>query len=127
MSRVSAAVGRFGERRAAEHLIGLGYEVLDRNWRVGGAGGDRPAAGELDLVARDGPTVVFVEVKTRSGRGFGTPAEAVTREKVGRLRRLAVRWLEAHPEQTPASIRFDVVSVLRGRDGVEVTHLRSAF
>lgn len=127
MSRVSAAVGRFGEQRAAEHLAGLGYEVLDRNWRVSGAGGDRPAAGELDLVVRDGSTIVFVEVKTRSGRGFGTPAESVTREKVGRLRRLAVRWLEAHPEHTPAPIRFDVVSVLRGRDGVEVTHLQSAF
>lgn len=127
MSRVSAAVGRFGEQRAAEHLIGLGYEVLDRNWRVGGAGGDRPAAGELDLVVRDGPTVVFVEVKTRSGRGFGGPAESVTRAKVARLRRLAARWLEAHPEHTRVPVRFDVVSVVRGRDGVDVTHLRNAF
>jgi putative endonuclease len=127
MTRVSAAVGRFGERRAAEYLTGLGWEVLDRNWRVGGAGGDRPAAGELDLVARDGRTLVFVEVKTRSGRGFGSPAESVTRDKVARLRRLAVRWLEAHPEATPAPIRFDVVAVLRGRDGVEVTHLRAVI
>lgn len=127
MSRVSAAVGRFGEQRAAEYLSGLGWEVLDRNWRVGGAGGDRPAAGELDLVARDGRTVVFVEVKTRSGRGFGSPAEAVTRDKVARLRRLAVRWLEAHPESTPAPIRFDVVAVLRGRGGVELRHLRAVL
>jgi putative endonuclease len=127
MSRVSAAVGRFGEQRAAEYLTGLGYEVLDRNWRVGGAGGDRPAAGELDLVVRDGSAIVFVEVKTRSGRGFGTPAESVTRQKVGRLRRLAARWLNAHPEHGPSPVRFDVVSVLRGPDGVEVTHLRSAF
>jgi putative endonuclease len=127
MSRVSAAVGRFGEQCAAEHLSGLGCEILDRNWRVGGAGGDRPAAGELDLVVRDGRAVVFVEVKTRSGGGFGTPVESVTAEKVRRIRRLAVRWLEAHPEHTPAPVRFDVVGVLRGRNGVEVRHLRNAF
>jgi putative endonuclease len=127
MTRVSAAVGRFGEQRAAQHLLGLGWELLDRNWRVGGAGGDRPASGELDLVARDGRSVVFVEVKTRSGRRFGTPAEAVTPEKVARIRRLAVRWLEAHPEHTPAPIRFDVVCVHRGADGVSVEHRRGAF
>ena len=127
MSRVSAAVGRFGEQAAADHLTRLGYALLDRNWRVGGAGGDLPAAGELDLVVRDGRTIVFVEVKTRSGAGFGSPAEAVTRAKVGRVRRLAARWLAAHPEQTPAPIRFDVVSVLRGRDGVRIDHLRNAF
>ncbi|HSP37629.1 MAG TPA: YraN family protein [Frankiaceae bacterium] len=127
MSRVSAAVGRFGEQRAAAYLSGLGYEILDRNWRVSGAGGDRPAAGELDLVVRDGRVVVFVEVKTRSGAGFGTPAEAVTADKVARIRRLAARWLEAHPEHTPAPVRFDVVSVLRGRAGVQVEHLRKAF
>lgn len=125
MTRVSAAVGRFGEQRATEHLLALGCEVLDRNWRAGRGSGQR--AGELDLVVRDGRTVVFVEVKTRSGRGFGTPAESVTGEKVRRLRRLAVRWLEAHPEHGPAPVRFDVVSVLRGRDGVEVSHLRAAF
>jgi putative endonuclease len=127
MSRVSAAVGRFGEQAAAEHLTGLGYTLLDRNWRAGGAGGDQPAAGELDLVVRDGRTIAFVEVKTRSGRGFGSPAEAVTPDKVGRLRRLAARWLAAQPEQTPAPVRFDVVSVLRGRNGVEIEHLRNAF
>src|ERR1700712_45333 len=126
MSRVSAAVGRFGEQRAAEYLSGLGYEVLDRNWRVGGAGGDRPAAGELDLVVRDGRSVGFVEGKTRSGRGVGSPVEAGTAEKVHRIRRLAVRWLEAHPEHTPASLRFDVIGVLRGPAGVEVRHLRGA-
>jgi putative endonuclease len=70
---------------------------------------------------------VFVEVKTRSGAGFGSPAEAVTADKVRRVRRLAARWLAAHPEQTPAAIRFDVVSVVRDRGGVRVVHLPGAF
>src|ERR1700712_1288496 len=112
MGRVSDAVGRFGEQRAADFLSAAGWEVLDRNWRVKGLGGDREAAGELDLVARDGPRLVFVEVKTRSGRGFGLPAEAVTPDKVRRLRRLAMRWLDVHPEQRGLPIRFDVVSVV---------------
>src|SRR3954462_10931743 len=117
MSRVSAAVGRFGERCAAEHLSELGCEILDRNWRVGGAGGGRPAAGALDLVVRDGRSVVVVEVKTRSGGGFGTPVESVTVEKVRRIRRLAARWLEAHPEHTPGPGRLDGVGGLGGRGG----------
>jgi putative endonuclease len=127
MGRVSAAVGRFGEQRAAEHLRAAGYVVLDRNWRAGGAGGDQVAAGELDLVVSDGSSVIFVEVKTRSGTGFGLPAEAVTGEKVRRLRRLAARWLASHPERASSSVRFDVVSVVRGRGGVRVEHLQGAF
>jgi putative endonuclease len=127
MSRVSAAVGRFGEQRAAEHLAAQGCEVLDRNWRAGGRGGDRPAAGEIDLVVREGRTVVFVEVKTRSGTRFGLPAEAVGADKQRRLRRLAVRWLGEHPELGPCALRFDVVSVVRGPGGVDVSQLRGAF
>ena len=127
MSRVSAAVGRFGEQRATEHLAAQGCEVLDRNWRARGRGGDRPAAGEIDLVVRDARTVVFVEVKTRSGTGFGLPAEAVGADKQRRLRRLAVRWLSEHPELGACALRFDVVSVVRSPAGVVVSQLRGAF
>jgi putative endonuclease len=127
MGRVSAAVGRFGERRAAEYLTDAGWEVLDRNWRAGGPGGELPAAGELDLVALDGERLVFVEVKTRSGDRFGSPATAVTAEKVRRLRRLAVRWLAAHPDRRDRPVRFDVIGVERGPGGVRVEHRRGAF
>jgi putative endonuclease len=101
------AVGRYGEKLAARHLTGLGYELLDRNWRG--------AAGEIDLVVRDGGTVVVVEVKTRQGLGFGHPAEAVTRAKLGRLRRLAGEWLHAHPGAR--DVRIDVVAVVLPRSG----------
>ncbi|BDZ56175.1 hypothetical protein DSM26151_17620 [Agromyces marinus] len=76
--------------------------VLDRNWRC--------RHGELDLVLRDGPTLVFVEVKTRAGSGFGHPFEAITPRKLARLRRLALAWCEANG--SPAGrIRIDAVAV----------------
>ena len=121
--RVKDAVGRFGEDTAARHLEAAGLKILDRNWRPSGAG----LRGELDLVARDGDALVVVEVKTRSGTAYGWPSESVTADKARRIRRLAVAWLAAHPGQGHATVRFDVVSVLRATEGVTVEHLRGAF
>ena len=104
------ALGVTGEDRAAKWYIEHGYEVLDRTWR----GRD----GELDLVLRLGRTVVFCEVKTRSGVSFGQPAEAVSLTKQARIRRLAARWLQEHRDRLgprPAVLRFDVVAILDGR------------
>ena len=118
-------LGRYGEGLAAEHLVAAGYELLDRNWRC-----LRPVRGELDLVALapDG-TVCFVEVKTRSGTGFGVPSEAVTALKAGRIHRLAMTWLSDHrPEGHRGALRFDVVSIVRRRGyAPELTHLQGAF
>ncbi len=140
--RVKDAVGRFGEDTAASHLTAAGFTILDRNWRPGPKAPDG-IRGELDIVAREGDALVIVEVKTRSGAGFGSPAESVTADKVRRIRRLAVLWLVAHPgtDTGPAGgrhggshgprghgvVRFDVVSVLRSRNGVTIEHLRGAF
>ena len=116
-----AELGRWGEDLAARHLVATGAVLLDRNWRC--------REGELDLVARerDG-TVVFCEVKTRSGTGFGLPAEAVGPVKARRIRTVACRWLAEHRPDGGRELRFDVISVLR-RSGTapEVTHLRGAF
>jgi putative endonuclease len=117
--RVKDAVGRFGEQVAAEHLERAGLTILDRNWRC--------PEGEIDIVAADGDTLVVCEVKTRSGLGYGDPAEAVVAAKAARLRRLALRWLAAHPLSW-RELRFDVVTVLRGQgDEPLVRHLRGAF
>ena len=117
----TAALGRYGEQLAAEHLTASGMTVLARNWRC--------AQGELDLVLRDTDgTVVFCEVKTRSGTGFGEPSEAVGRVKARRLRTLACRWLVEQRPPGADAIRFDVVSVVRRRgEAPRVTHLRAAF
>ncbi len=118
--RAKDELGRYGEEVAARHLQAAGYAIVERNWRCGG--------GEIDLVARDGDVLVFVEVKTRASVRFGIPAEAVSPLKAQRIRGLAVRWLVARrPEFT--EIRFDVVSVVCRAAGAdaEVEHIRNAF
>ena len=124
--RVKDAVGRFGEDTAAGHLEAAGLTILARNWRPVGMA-VHGLRGELDIVAREGDVLVVVEVKTRSGTRYGTPAEAVTAQKAYRRRRLAVAYLSAHPECSPDTIRFDVVGVVRTRSGLVVEHLRGAF
>ncbi len=106
------ALGAYGERLAADHLERQGLTILDRNWRC--------RFGEIDLVARDGATVVVCEVKTRTTDRFGGPLAAITPQKATRLRRLAAAWLEAHDlERTVRvdGVRIDVVSVMVPRVG----------
>ena len=95
--------------------------MLTRNWRC--------REGELDLVAARAGCVVFCEVKTRTGAGFGTGAEAVTGEKQRRLRRLATRWLgEQPPSGGFADVRFDVASVtLRPGAAADIEVIEGAF
>ncbi|CAN5655971.1 YraN family protein [soil metagenome] len=117
--RAKDALGRYGEDVAVRHLAAAGLVILERNWRCD--------SGEIDIVAREDDALVVCEVKTRTGVGFGHPAEAVTPRKAVRLRLLATRWLAAH-EAHPAEIRFDVVSVLRPRRGpTQVEHIRGVL
>jgi len=95
-------LGRRGEQIAAEHLQRQGLVLLSRNWRC--------REGELDLVLTDGERLIVCEVKTRSGCGFGTPAEAVTRHKARKIRRVTQYWLAAHRVRW-CEVRFDVVAV----------------
>lgn len=112
-----AEIGALGERLAADHLIGLGLQIVTRNWRC--------RYGELDVVAADPSTdtVIFVEVKTRTGDGFGGWEQAVTPQKARRLRRLAGLWLAAQDRRW-AGVRIDVIGVRIGRRRTpELTHL----
>jgi putative endonuclease len=113
------ALGQWGEDLAVRHLERQGLEVLDRNWRC--------REGELDIVARDGGCLVFVEVKARSGTGYGEPAEAVSLRKARRIHVLAAKWLSEQRPEGRWDVRFDVVSILRTRGLPEVLHLRGAF
>ena len=117
----TAALGRYGEQLAAEHLTAAGMTVLARNWRC--------AEGELALVLRDADgTLVFCEVKTRSGTGFGEPSEAVGHRKARKVRTLACRWLVDHRPPGACDLRFDVVSIVRQRGTApQLQHLRGAF
>jgi putative endonuclease len=109
-------LGQQGEQLAAKFLTDAGLSVLGRNWRC--------TLGEIDIVALDGRTLVVCEVKTRSGLGFGTPLEAVTRQKAHRLRLLAVAWVRAHGLVFD-QIRIDVIGVLRAASGeFSIEHVR---
>ncbi|MGY4710026.1 YraN family protein [Mycolicibacterium sp. CBM1] len=110
-------LGALGEELAVEHLRSLGVRIVARNWRC--------RYGELDVIAAEGErTVVFVEVKTRTGDGYGGWEQAVTPTKVRRIRRLAGIWL-AEQDQRWAAIRIDVIGVRVGRQRTpEITHLR---
>ena len=96
-------IGAFGEKVAGEWLKKNGYAIIERNFRC--------KAGEIDIIACRGGTLVFTEVKTRTGDIFGTPAEAVDRRKQQHMRRAAAWYLQAHRiHDTP--VRFDVVEVV---------------
>jgi putative endonuclease len=113
------SLGLAGEQLAVEHLARAGYRIVARNVRADGV--------ELDVVAERGRLVVFVEVKTRRGRGFGAPEEAVDPAKCARLVRGAYAWLRTH-RPASARARFDVIAVEPDADGrLRVRHLPGAF
>lgn len=111
-------LGVSGEALAEDHLRGLGYEIVARDVRT--------PLGQLDLVVMDGRTLVFVEVKTRAGHGFGLPQEAVDARKIRKLRQLGLYYLKIRPHRGP--VRFDVVG-LTVSDGhlVRVDHIKNAI
>jgi putative endonuclease len=118
MTHARIALGKAGEDLACEELERRGYSIIARRYRRRG--------GELDIVARDGKTMVFVEVKTREGRAFGEACEAVTANKRRTITRLAFDYLMRH-RLTECACRFDVVSI-RFESGAPVIDVyQSAF
>ena len=102
MSHARLALGKTGEDLACRELERRGYAIVARRYRRRG--------GELDIIARDGPTMVFVEVKAREGRAFGEAGEAVTANKRRTIARLALDYLVRH-RLAECPCRFDVVSI----------------
>ena len=119
-TRTRDPLGDRGENVAARYLRNQGYRILTRNFRC--------PLGEIDIVARDGRTLVFCEVKTRSSTAFGEPVEAVDARKSRRLRTLGATWTDEHPGRWEA-LRFDVVGILvrPGRGPAQLRHVRGAF
>ncbi len=102
MTTPRQSLGAFGEKYAVAHLTRAGYRVVATNARVG--------RGEIDIVAWDGPTLAFIEVRTRRGTSFGTPEESITARKAERMARLAYQYMEAN-QLSPTSWRIDVVAI----------------
>ena len=111
-------IGRYGEERAAAYLKDRGYEIIERNWRS--------QTGEIDLIAREKDLLVFVEVKTRNGSGFGHPFEAITANKVARMRRLVADWCVAK-QVSGVKVRLDAIAVLISGGRVHIEHLKEVF
>lgn len=113
-------LGSQGEAHARRYLEGRGYQLLSANWHC--------AAGELDLVMRDGDEIAFIEVKTRRGEGAGRAEEAIRPAQGRRLLAAAEWFLAEHPELDDLIWRIDLVAITLGPGGVvrRVSHLPNA-
>ena len=118
MTRQRQRLGKAGESLAAEFLKGRGYRILERNYRT--------PPGEIDLVARDGKALVFVEVKTRRTHSYGSAKTGVTAEKRRRLSLAALVYLKRTGLMN-TSARFDVVTVDAAMDPPQIEVVRNAF
>ena len=114
------ALGSFGEAAATAHLARQGYTILARGWRC--------SSGELDIVAQQDATLVFVEVRTKRGNAQTSPEESITPTKQARLVALALAYLEAHQIDADSSWRIDVIAVVIDRAGriARLTHIEHA-
>lgn len=114
------ALGKAGEDLAEKYLCSKNYQILKRNFRS--------KLGEIDIIARDGKTLVFCEVKTRLSTRYGQPFEAVTPRKQATIRAVAEIYLALQKNTSRFNtIRFDVVSILSTNGGIKIRHLEDAF
>lgn len=118
MTKERISTGKLGEDIAVEHLAGMGYEILERNFRC--------PLGEIDIVARDHETLVFVEVRSRRTDNYGSPLESIGFAKQKKLSRVAECYLNRHGLHQIRA-RFDVVAVKLRISSSEVELIRDAF
>jgi putative endonuclease len=112
-------LGMRGEDEATRLLKNKGYKILDRNYRC--------RFGEIDIVAREGDTIAFVEVKTRGSEDFGSPKEALDTRKRRHITRASMDYLNRHRRSGDAHIRFDVVTVEKKGDRFVLELIKNAF
>ncbi len=117
--RSSQALGRAGEEIACDYLVKKRYAIVARRFRM--------FRGEIDIIARDGATLVFIEVKARADESHGRPEESVTPGKQRQIRKIARGYLVENP-CGDADCRFDVISILfRGANDYRLEHFIDAF
>ncbi len=110
--------GRKSEKRAASFLKKNGYTIIDKNYNC--------RQGEIDLIATDGDTLVFCEVKARSGKAFGTPLEGVTKSKAAKIRKSAEHYMLKNGIKN-IDCRFDVVAIDESGPDTSIEIIRNAF
>ncbi len=110
--------GNLGEAIAAQYLEGLGYKVIERNWRYS-------RSGEIDIIAQHKDTLVFVEVKARRGLGFGHPFEAIDARKFAQVQSMARAYMAEHAKNCK-NCRIDAISVILSNPP-KIEHLKNIF
>lgn len=111
-------LGKQGEAIAKEFLLQKGYKILEKNWRYRRA--------EIDLIAKEGETLIFVEVKTRSTNFFGEPEDAVTAKKEAMMTEAAIAYM--HQTDHEWAVRFDILAIIiTSPDQYKVQHIEDAF
>ncbi len=119
MSRYKKSFGEKGEELAAEYLKSLGYEIIQRNYRFG--------HGEIDIIAKDKETLVFVEVKTRENLKFGPPELAITKKKQRQIKKIGEAYLYEN-NISDTQCRIDVIAILMERNKQpKLNHIINAF
>lgn len=111
-------LGKKGEDLACAFLLSHGYIILERNYRI--------RLGEIDVICKKGPEMVFLEVKTRRSQTYGSPEESVTPRKQEHIRRVALAYLKQY-RLTDQAIRFDVITVLFQGNQPLINHIEGAF
>ncbi len=115
MTKKRLRVGAVGEKAARLHLEKLGYRIVETNYCC--------RLGEIDIIARDGNTIVVVEVRTKTGAAFGRPEESITGKKAQQLRRLALYYLQsAYKREVPS--RIDLVAVMLDKETHAVQNIK---
>lgn len=115
------AYGTLGEEEAGAYLNNQGYRILTHNFRVG-------RMGEIDIIGKDGDTLCFIEVKTRSNYSFGTPAQAVSKQKQTTITRIAQIYMKRNG-YSDVPVRFDIVELIMDRTGSikDIMLIKNAF
>jgi len=113
-------LGKYGESLAKEYLQKQGYRIVEENFRN--------KLGEIDLIAQDGKTVCFIEVKTRQSLDQGQPYEAINRWKIHKLSQMATFYLKHKFHTIEILSRFDVISIVQDKEGqAKIQHIKNAF
>lgn len=118
MTKERIALGKFGEELALRRIKHLGYTKIVRNFRC--------PLGEVDIIARDGDTLVFMEIKTRKGRSIGYAKEAVNAKKKRQISKVALAYMKSR-DCSDLRARFDVVAISLGRGKPEIEVIKNAF
>ena len=118
MTKERLDLGRLGERLALQKIKRLGYKCIEKNYRC--------SLGEIDLIAKDGDCLVFIEIKTRKGRSIGYAKEAVTQRKIRQISKVALAYMKSN-NCCDTKSRFDVIAVSIMGDREEMEVITDAF